>query len=191
MRERAGEISGLPILFTRITLPTIATFLETKAADQGDASAQYNLGVMYAEGQGVRKDDVEAAKWFRKAADQGLARAQYNLGVMYAEGQGVPKDYVEAEKWVREAADQGLALAQSFLIEEKSKLEEAKLIRRHKEWVESKGITYKGHRESHRFRKAYCYSCTNQIDNRSNKECTGCGWIICNCGACGCGYEGN
>jgi TPR repeat protein len=70
-----------------------------RRAEAGEAPAQTNLGVMYAEGKGVPKDDVEAVKWFRKAADQGLVDAQYNLGKMYAEGRGVPKDDVEAYAW--------------------------------------------------------------------------------------------
>ena len=45
--------------------------IRTKA-EQGDADAQYNLGVIYRQGQGVAPDDVEAARWFRLAADQGL-----------------------------------------------------------------------------------------------------------------------
>ena len=51
------------------------------AADQGHADAQYNLGVMYANGQGVAQDDAEAVRLYRLAADQGDADAQYNLGV--------------------------------------------------------------------------------------------------------------
>ena len=70
-----------------------------KAADQGDAAAQYNLGVMYDNGQGVPQDYAEAVRWYRKAADQGDASAQYNLGRLYADGQGVRKDYVQALKW--------------------------------------------------------------------------------------------
>ena len=73
--------------------------------------AQYNLGFMYANGQGVPEDYVEAVKWYRKAADQGDASAQYNLGRMVASGQGVRQDYVEAVKWYRKAADQGDASA--------------------------------------------------------------------------------
>ena len=46
------------------------------AAEQGHADAQYSLGLMYAEGQGVPTDDTEVAKWFRKAAEQGMALAQ-------------------------------------------------------------------------------------------------------------------
>ena len=57
-------------------------------ADQGDANAQNNLGVMYKEGLGVAQDYAEAVRWYRKAADQGDAGAQNNLGVMYAKGWG-------------------------------------------------------------------------------------------------------
>jgi TPR repeat protein len=52
-------------------------------ADQGDAQAQYNLGVLYDNGQGVPQDNGEAMKWYRKAADQGEARGQNNLANMY------------------------------------------------------------------------------------------------------------
>ena len=62
------------------------------AAEQGDASAQYNLGGMYANGEGVLKDEAEAVRWYRMAANQGNASAQYNLGAMYANGRGVLKD---------------------------------------------------------------------------------------------------
>ena len=62
-----------------------------KAADQGHAVAQYNLGVLYRDGEGVPKDLAQAVAWFRKAADQGNAAAQNNLGVLYANGEGVPE----------------------------------------------------------------------------------------------------
>lgn len=84
-------------------------------AEAGDASAQYNLGVMYETGRGVPQDDQEAVKWYRKAAEQGDASAQHNLGLMYDNGQGVPQDYREALKWYRKAAEQGNAGAQNNL----------------------------------------------------------------------------
>ena len=88
-------------------------FLEAKAkAEAGDAVAQSILGDCYYFGEGVREDEAEAAKWYRKAADQGDVRAQFSLGVMYAKGRGVPKDEAEAMKWYRQAADQGYAQAQ-------------------------------------------------------------------------------
>jgi hypothetical protein len=76
-------------------------------AEQGDATAQYELGVMYATGEGVAQDYGEAVRWFRAAAEQGDAGAQYNLGLMYLEGLGVKPDNVEAYAWIRAAAAQG------------------------------------------------------------------------------------
>jgi uncharacterized protein len=84
-------------------------------AEQGDAEAQYNLGVMYEQGQGVIQDYGEAVKWYRLAAEQGDAGSQNNLGVMYAKGRGVPQNYREAVKWYRLAAEQGYPRAQSNL----------------------------------------------------------------------------
>ena len=85
------------------------------SADQGDALAQYILGVMYGDGQGVAQDYPAAVSWFRKAADQGNAEAQFNLGVMYGDGQGVAQDYAAAVSWYRKAADQGDTRAQRNL----------------------------------------------------------------------------
>ncbi len=84
-------------------------------AEQGNAKAQYNLGLMYRKGQGVPQDDAEAVGWWRKAAEQGNAGAQNNLAVMYRNSQGVPRDDAEAAKWCRKAADQGHANAQNNL----------------------------------------------------------------------------
>ena len=85
------------------------------AVIEGDAKVHNNFGLMYANGDGVRKDVRKAVKWYRKAADQGLADAQFNLGVMYANGEGVAKDEAEAVKWYRKAAEQGDAEAQFYL----------------------------------------------------------------------------
>ena len=60
------------------------------AAEQGDANAQFNLGLRHADGRGVPQDDVEAVRWYRLAADQGNADAKKNLELMYANGLGVP-----------------------------------------------------------------------------------------------------
>lgn len=84
-------------------------------ASQGDAVAQYNLGVMYGKGEGVTQDYQEAVKWYRLSAAQGEAGAQYNLGNMYRDGKGVLQDYREALKWFRMAASQGKAAAQAHL----------------------------------------------------------------------------
>ncbi|MGH7015090.1 MAG: tetratricopeptide repeat protein [Stellaceae bacterium] len=84
-------------------------------AEQGSAVAQYNLGIIYAKGEGVPTDYPQAVHWFREAADQELAPAQYAMGLAYAHGQGVPKDNAQALRWLRLAAQQGNALAQAGL----------------------------------------------------------------------------
>ncbi len=81
-------------------------------AAQGNAAAQYNLGVIYDKGLGVAQNYKAAVKWYRKAAAQGNASAQYNLGAMYGNGLGVRQDYGEAMRWYEMAADQGNAAAQ-------------------------------------------------------------------------------
>ena len=81
-------------------------------AEQGDAFAQFKLGVCYKNGQGVGKDECEAVKWYRKSAEQCHARAQCNLGFCYERGIGIDKDEEEAVKWYRKSAEQGNAIAQ-------------------------------------------------------------------------------
>ena len=84
-------------------------------AEQGDAVAQYILGVMYAKGRGVTQDYAEAVRWYRKAAERGYAKAQYNLGFIYSKGRGGPQDYGTAVRWLRKAAEQGDSEAQNNL----------------------------------------------------------------------------
>ena len=86
-----------------------------KAAEQGHADAQYNLGAIYSRGEGVPEDDDEAVRWYRKAAEQGDAAAQTKLGTMYIIGKGVPEDTAEAVHWYRKAAEQGDAGIQAYV----------------------------------------------------------------------------
>ena len=79
----------------------------TPLAEQGDASAQYNLGVIYGKGLGVPQDYAEAVRWYRLAADQGDADAQNNLGYMYQNGKGVLQDNVTAHMWYNIGAANG------------------------------------------------------------------------------------
>lgn len=78
-----------------------------KLANQGHAIAQYSLGVMYDNGQGVRQDYTKAIEWYTKSANQGYASAQFNLGVLYADGQGVRQNYRIAKEWFKKACDNG------------------------------------------------------------------------------------
>jgi TPR repeat protein len=81
-------------------------------AERGDVLAQYKLGVMYNNGEGVPQDFREAVNWFYRAATLGYPPAQSSLGVKYEKGQGVKRDHGEAVKWYRHSADQGYATAQ-------------------------------------------------------------------------------
>jgi TPR repeat protein len=84
-------------------------------AAQGDAEAQLQLGLRYAEGSGVIQNDKEAAKWFALAAKQGLAEAQYHYGLAVLQGRGVVQDYQAAFNWIEKPARRGYAKAQYSL----------------------------------------------------------------------------
>jgi uncharacterized protein len=107
----AGEFEDATAAYNRGDYAT-ALHLISALAGQGDADAQFNLGLLYNKGKGVTQNYVEALKWYGLAADQAHPGAQLNLGVMYKNGKGVPQDYAEAVKWYRLAADQGIAEAQ-------------------------------------------------------------------------------
>jgi TPR repeat protein len=77
-----------------------------REAEQGNSSAQYSLGVMYATGKGVEQNYKEAARWYRKSADQNNPDALNSLGSLYCKGQGVRQDYDEALKLYRLSAEQ-------------------------------------------------------------------------------------
>ena len=84
-------------------------------AKQGDAVAQYHLGLLYANGQGVPKDDAQARQWYEKAAVQDHVEAQVNLGMLFDYGRGGPQDFKMAVRWYLRAANQGNELAQRKL----------------------------------------------------------------------------
>jgi len=82
-----------------------------KAAAKGDASAMFNLGVLYHNGQGVAQDYAKAREWYEKAAAKGDASAMFNLGVLCENGFGVAQDYAKAREWYEKAAAKGQASA--------------------------------------------------------------------------------
>ena len=110
----AGPLEDATAAYSRSDYPT-AFRIWSALADQGDATAQANLGIMYRDGRGVAKDDAQAVQWYRKAAEQGNAFGQTNLGVMYRDGRGVAKDDAQAVEWFRQAAEQGFAPGQNNL----------------------------------------------------------------------------
>lgn len=87
----------------------------TPLAEQGDATAQSHLGVLYALGRGVDQSYSTALKWFRAAAEQKHSQAEFNVGLIYARGQGVDQDLKEAVRWYALAASRKHRRAQNEL----------------------------------------------------------------------------
>jgi TPR repeat protein len=110
----AGEFDAGMAAFAR---GDFATALERwrPLAEQGDAAAQNELGVMYGAGLGVARDDAIAALWFRRAALQGYPRAQHNLGRLYRFGLGVERNPQVAAGWIKASARTGYVKAQATL----------------------------------------------------------------------------
>ena len=78
-----------------------------KRAQAGDADSQCNLGVCYAQGEGVEVNHLEALKWYLRSAEQGNAPAMCNVALSYEYGRGVEKNFSEAIKWYLKAVDLG------------------------------------------------------------------------------------
>ncbi len=115
-----GALVGLTVWFAgeqqaAIPDPGSASHLPHTRAQQGDAEAQLQLALRYAEGDGVIQNDKEAAKWFALAAKQGLAEAQYQYGLALLKGRGVVQDYKAAFDWIEKPAQHGYAKAQYSL----------------------------------------------------------------------------
>ncbi len=110
-----------------------------KAAEQGHAAAQCNLGVLFGLGQGVAQDYAEAMNWYRKAAEQGDADAQNNIGFMYNEAHGVSRDYVQAYMWLKLAAIKDNKVAKRDLAVTEAKLTKDQIAEAEglaREWME-------------------------------------------------------
>ena len=86
-----------------------------ESARKGNATAQYNLGLIFEQGTGVRKNLKTAVTWYQKAAKQGHVASEYNLATMLHFGQGIAKNEYAAAKWYERAAKQGHIAAQSSL----------------------------------------------------------------------------
>jgi TPR repeat protein len=84
-----------------------AAKLYQEASERGHAEAAASLGAMYAEGQGVERNDSEAVRLYAAAAERGSAVAQVNLGWMYRDGRGVEANDAKAAECFRKAAEQG------------------------------------------------------------------------------------
>ena len=124
MPTGTGPLLFLGLLVLSLTGPGVpAATLEQKdeieklryRAAQGDTGAQMELANRYDQGDGVPRDEIEAAKWVRRAAEKGDVSAQMKLGSLYDLGRGVVRNLQEAGKWVRRAAEQGSTAGQLAL----------------------------------------------------------------------------
>ena len=110
----AGDLEDATSAYRRGDYATALRLIRS-LAQHGYAIAQYNLGLMYENGEGIAQDPAAAIKWYRMAAQQGYAPAQHDLGISYYKGEGVAQNKKEAERWFRLAAQQGYANSQSSL----------------------------------------------------------------------------
>ena len=85
------------------------------ASLKGNALAQFDLGLMYAKGDGVRRDEREAFKWFHKAARNNHTEAKFYMGLSFAQGRGVKKQFQLARYWFKLAAKAGHRQAMAHL----------------------------------------------------------------------------
>ncbi len=105
MKDHIALKKALDSISFSNSLKKIGAKQTTLQASPGEI--QFNLGVAYATGKGVTKDDKQAVALYRLAAEQGHKDAQYRVGVCYAQGTGVTKDEKQAAAWYRKAAEQG------------------------------------------------------------------------------------
>jgi TPR repeat protein len=105
----AGSTKAFAKVVDQLDIDTRQEFFTVfqTGAVRGNAASMTNLGLLYANGQGVAQDYVKARQWYEKAADKGNADAMTNLGALYDNGQGVAQDYVKAREWLEKAADKG------------------------------------------------------------------------------------
>lgn len=102
---------------------------------------------------------------------------------------------VEVEKQLHALFEEQLrAVLEKKQVKAKADLKKKQLqaIKNHQVFLKNKGLPNKGVARSEpnkRHRITHCYSCKNSLDNEINSQCAACQWIICECGACGCGYE--
>lgn len=111
---QADDFSDGVALYEQRDFPAAAAAFK-KAADQGKSDAQFNLGLMYLNGEGVAQNYIEAKALFEKAAQQNNVRAQVNLGRMYAKAKGGAPNYGMAVYWFNKAVELGYADAQYSL----------------------------------------------------------------------------
>lgn len=108
---------------------TMAKTLETlrSAAEGGHAESMFLLGVAYAQGKGVERNDTAAARWFHQAARRAHPRARTSIGYLYSIGRGVPKDEVLAYIFMAQAVRDGDKLAHDMLVRHRGQMKPSQI----------------------------------------------------------------
>lgn len=109
LSQPPGQVSQTPKKMRDDHQFTVQLYQDS--AENGEADAQYKLGLLYLTGNGALQDFAEAAKWMKRAAEQGYALAQYELGMIYRTGYGFAVDPVKSYMWLNLAAAAGIQQA--------------------------------------------------------------------------------
>ena len=122
MTQRVARHAAAVLLFFVLCFPAWSALSAAERArhtlalaKQGDVKEQFDLALMYIDGDGVPKDVKEAARWLRLSADHGYARSQLLLSTMYLIGRGVPEDSSEAARLLHLGLAQAAASADPSL----------------------------------------------------------------------------
>jgi len=115
--DKAGELAAAAIAMKISDTPPAEAWYR-QGAEKGDVNSQFKLGLCYALGLGVTKDEAKAFGWFSKAAGQGHARALYVVGLCYNDGTGIAKDAARAIECLKLAATAGDEDAKKWLKEQ-------------------------------------------------------------------------
>jgi TPR repeat protein len=84
-------------------------------AEDGNADSMFLLGIAYAQGKGVERNDTAAARWFHQASRKGHLRARTSMGYLYASGRGVRHDLVLGYIFLAQARKMGDPLAADLI----------------------------------------------------------------------------
>ena len=90
-------------------------FYATRAANNGNAKAQFDLAIMYANGRGTQKNEKLAFNWFHKSARNNYAPAKHYMGISFLQGRGVRKQKELARYWFKLAIQQGYKNSLNYL----------------------------------------------------------------------------
>jgi len=104
---------------TSLAIENIEAFFDEqykKATQQNDAEAQFYLGRMYLNGEGVKQDSTKAMEWLEKATEQHHMSAQAVLGSMYFFGKGTDKNRQKGKELIEKSALSGNSIGQFIVI---------------------------------------------------------------------------